>query len=50
MATGGKEWAGLGWRSEEEEGEGLISVAGTQESLPEVLDITMHGTEGYQEV
>jgi DNA polymerase III delta prime subunit len=50
MATGGKEWAGLGWRSEEEEGEGLISVAGTQESLPEVLDIMMHGTEGYQEV
>jgi DNA polymerase III delta prime subunit len=50
MATGGKEWAGLGWRSEEDEREATASVTGTQESLSEVQDVTMHGTEEYQEM
>jgi DNA polymerase III delta prime subunit len=47
MATAGKEWTGMGWRSEEDEsGEGAASLAGTQESTSESQDIVMMGAEG----
>lgn len=43
MATAGKNWAGMGWRDEEEEmGEGSASISGTQESLAGSQDIVMN--------
>jgi DNA polymerase III delta prime subunit len=43
MATAGKEWAGMGWRNEDEEiGEGSASVTGTQDSLAGSQDVLMH--------
>ncbi|KAF2826008.1 hypothetical protein CC86DRAFT_324824 [Ophiobolus disseminans] len=46
MATAGKDWTGMGWRSDEDEvGEGTGSATGTQDSLPGSQDIIMHGAE-----
>jgi DNA polymerase III delta prime subunit len=42
MRTAGKEWAGLGWRSDEV-GEGEGSVTGTQESVTGSQDVVMTG-------
>jgi DNA polymerase III delta prime subunit len=50
MATAGKEWAGMGWRSEDA-GEGDGSVTGTQESLTGSQDVVVQGGhEGSQDV
>jgi DNA polymerase III delta prime subunit len=51
MATAGKEWAGMGWRNEEESGDGEGSVTGTQESLAGSQDFVMQGVlAGSQDV
>ncbi|KAF1921456.1 hypothetical protein BDU57DRAFT_510266 [Ampelomyces quisqualis] len=49
MATAGKEWAGMGWRSEAEDGDGPSSVTGIQESLRGSQDVTMQGSQGQDQ-
>lgn len=56
MATAGKQWSGMGWRNEEEdggegegEGEGMGSVTGTQESVGEREDVIMCDVEEGEE-
>lgn len=44
MATAGQDWAGMGWRGEEE-GSESGSMTGTQESLAGSQDVSMQGTE-----
>jgi hypothetical protein len=45
MATAGKEWTGMGWRNEAEDGEASVSVTEMQESLTGSQDVTMQGDQ-----
>lgn len=49
MATAGKEWTGMGWRSEAENWDESGSVTGTQESRAGSQDVAMQGGQDQEE-